>query len=210
MNPPGYPNVHVRLRVEQRASSTPPRSAELEIWLRGRRFHVRDHAGRPPHELIEDVVASRQLGMPARTIEEIMDRHSEALAPRRDPPPTDLYGDLETGDGRVSAAGRPPWARPADEMAAVAEQILAGDRALGLAPGATFRRLGRAATEYRGVVTVTEDGAEFQNQVVRVIAPPYLLFEDIRSAANPGMSYVREVIALDEGGVTDADVAPPG
>jgi hypothetical protein len=209
MNPPGYPNVHARLRVEQRASSTPPRSAEMEIWLHGRRFHIRDHGGRPPYEIIQDVVSPRQLGMPARTIEEIMDRHTEALEPRRDPPPTDLYGDLDSGDGRVYPSGRRPWAKPAGEMAAVAEQILADRKTLGLDVGTSSTRLGRTATEYRGTVTVTEDGAQFENHVIRVISPPYLLFEDTRNAANAEMSYVREVIALDEGSVTDADVTPP-
>lgn len=209
MKPPGYPNVHVVLRVEQRASSTPPRSAQMEIWLKDRRFHVRDLAGRPPHEIILDVTSPRQLGMPARTIEEIMDRHAEALAPPRNQPPTDLYGDLESDDGRIYPSGRKPWAKPASELAPVAEQVLAQDKMVGLQVGATSTQLDRTSTEYRGTVTVTEDGEPYENTVVRVIAPPYLLFEDTRNAANAEMSYVREVLALEEGTVTDADVTPP-
>ena len=38
MSLPGYPNVHVRLRIAQRAPSIPPRDSELEIWLSGTRF----------------------------------------------------------------------------------------------------------------------------------------------------------------------------
>ena len=58
-------------------------------------------------------------------------------------------------------------------------------------------------------MAVTEDGEHHDNEVTRVIAPPYLVLEDIRSAANAGMSYVREIVALDEGTVTDADLTPP-
>ena len=213
MNPPPYPNVHVRLRVAQRTSSTPPRDAELEIWLKDRRFHVRDLAGRRPHDLIADVTSPRQLGTPARTIEEIMDRNAEAVAPPTGAPPTDLYGDLATGDGAIYPSGYPsgrkPWSKPASELAPVAEQILAHNKMVGLQVGATSTRLGRPATEYHGTVTVTEDGAQFDNTVTRVIAPPYLVFEDTRNAANAEMSYVREIIALEEGTVTDADVTPP-
>jgi hypothetical protein len=212
MSEAGYPNVHVRLRIAQRAPSIPPRDSEMEIWLSGTRFHVRDRTGQLLHDLLGDVTAARQLGVPARTIEDMMDRHSAAQHRDENPPPTELFGDLSTDDGWVYAsapAGEKRRPIRASKLAPVAEQILARDKASGLAPGATSTRLGRTGTEYRGVVTVSEDGEPFQNDVTRVIAPPYLLFEDIRSAANAGMSYVREVVALDEGTVTDADLTPP-
>jgi hypothetical protein len=209
MSQPGYPNVHVRLRVAQRAPAIPPRDSELEIWLLGTRFHVRDLTGQMIQDILGDVAAPRQLGVPARTIEDMMDRHSEAQHPEVNPRPTELFGDLATGNGWVYPSEGDRKQLRATRLAPAAEQILARDKANGLTPGASSTRLGRAATEYRGVVTVTEDGEPYHNAVTRVIAPPYLLLEDIHDAANPGRSYVREIIALDEGSVTDADLTPP-
>lgn len=210
MTQPRYPNVHVRLRIAQRAPSIPPRDSELEIWLAGSRFHVRDLAGQSFRDLVGDVTAPGQLGVPARTIEDMMDRHAQAQ--RREPaaPPTELYGDLASGDGWVYPSGGPRWQIRASKLAPVAEQILARDRAGALEPGPVSTRLGRACTEYRGVVTVTDGDEQHQNDVTRVIAPPYLLVEAIRSASNPAVSYLREIVALDEGTVSDADLAPPG
>ena len=209
MSQPGYPNVHARLRIAQRAPSIPPRDSELEIWLSGTRFHVRDLAGQPIQDLLGDVTAPRQLGVPARTIEDMMDRHAEAQHRDASPAPTELFGDLATDDGWVYPSSGERRQLRATRLAPVAEQILARDKANGLQHGAPSTRLGRAGTEFRGVVTVTEDGEPYQNDVTRVIAPPYLLFEDLHDAAHPGMSYVREIIAIDEGTVTDADVTPP-
>ena len=181
----------------------------LEIWLAGTRFHVRDLTGQSIHDLLGDVTAPRQLGAPARTIEQMMDRHDEARHRAPDPRPTELYGDLATGEGWLFPSDGAPSRLSASRLAPVAEQILARDKAAGLVPGATSTRLGRAATEYTGAVTVTEDGEPFRNEVARVIAPPYLLYEDIRSAGG-ALSYVREIVALDEGGASDADLTPPG
>jgi hypothetical protein len=161
-------------------------------------------------DLLGDVTAPRQLGVPARTIEDMMDRHSAAQHPDLDPQPTELFGDLSSGDGWVYPSHGERRQLRATRLAPVAEQILARDKANGLAPGGGATRLGRAATEYRGIVTVAEDGEPYRNEVTRVIAPPYLLFEAVHDAANPGMSYVREIVALDEGTVTDADLTPPG
>jgi hypothetical protein len=209
MSQPGYPNVHVRLRVAQRAPSIPPRDSELEIWLSGTRFRVRDRNGQMLHDLLGDVTAPRQLGVPARTIEDMMDRDAAARHPDVDPPPTELFGDLSTDDGWVVPSRGQRRAIRASRLAPVAEQVLARDKASGLARTASSTRLGRESTEYRGTVTVVEDGEPHDNDVTRVIAPPYLLLEDIRSSGDAGMSYVREVIALDEGTVTDADLTPP-
>jgi hypothetical protein len=209
MSQPGYPNVHVRLRIAQRQPSIPPRDSQLEIWLSGTRFHVRDLTGQAIQDILGDVTAPRQLGVPARTIEDMMDRHSEAQHPDVNPLPTELFGDLATGDGWLVRSDGERRPLRATRLAPAAEQILARDKATGLEPGATSTRLGRPATEYRGVVPVTEDGQPRENHVTRVIAPPYLLFEDTRAATNPAMSYVREILALDEATVTDADLTPP-
>jgi hypothetical protein len=160
-------------------------------------------------DLLGDVTAPRQLGVAARTIEDVMDRDAAARHRDENPPPTELFGDLSSDDGWALPSGGERRAIRASRLAPVAEQILARDKASGLARGASATRLGRAATEYRGSVTVVEDGESFHNDVLRVIAPPYLLLEDIRSSTNAGMSYLREIVALDEGTVIDADLAPP-
>lgn len=208
VSPPGYPNVHVQLRVAQRAPSVPPRDSQLEIWLAGTRFHVRDLTGQMFQDIVGDVIEPRQLGVPARTIEDMMDRYSEARHRETDPRPTDLFGDLSTDGGWIYSHGGRREVR-AHKLAPAAEQILARDKASGLTRGTISTRFGRPGTEYRGVVTVTEDGEPYRNDVTRVIAPPYLLFEDIRDAGNPGRSYVREVLELEEGTVTEADLTPP-
>jgi hypothetical protein len=204
-----YPNVHVRLRLAQHSSSNPPRDAELEIWLRGNRFHVRDPKHRRAAELIADATAPRGLGTPARTLEEMMDRYTESRTPPVEAPPTELYGDVATGVGWVYPSRGEPWETSAAKLAPVAEQILALDRDAGLEQTGTSSRLGRAATEYRGTVTVTEDGTAFRNDVVRVIAGPLLLLDDARNAGTGSLRYVREIIAIDEDTVTEADVTPP-
>lgn len=209
MTRPRYPNVHARLRLAQRAPTTPPRDDELEIWLSGTRFRVRDPSGRRNAEIVADATAPRGLGAPARTIEDMMDRQSAAANPRPAGPPTELFGDLWTGAGWVFPSRGTPWETSADKLAPVAEQILAGDKAAGLAEVGGATRLGRAATEYRGIVKVTEDGATFDNLVVRVIAPPYVLLDDARNSGTGSSSYVREIVALEEGSVSDADVTPP-
>ncbi|HMG52712.1 MAG TPA: hypothetical protein VK601_04515 [Kofleriaceae bacterium] len=205
----GYPNVHVKLRLAQRSPATPPRDEELEIWLSGTRFRVRDPSGRRNAEIVADATAPRGLGAPARTMEDMMDRFSAASAARPAGPPTELFGDVATGDGWVVPAHGEPWETSAHKLAPVAEQFLARDKAAGLERVGPATRVGRAGTEYRGIVAGTEDGTTFENLVVRVIAPPYVLLDDARNAGTGNSSYVREIVALDEGSVTDADLAPP-
>lgn len=202
-----FPNVHARLRVSQKAPSLTRRDDELEIWLDGSRFHVRDHGGRGPGELLDELAAPRGLGVPARTMEAIMDRNTAAR--RKPEAPTDLYGDLATGDGWVFESPLPPRPMSAASLLPAATQILGADAADGLTRAGEVTRLGRAATEYRGTVEVTEDGARHQNAVVRVIAAPYVLLDETRSAASAEHFYIRELIALDEGAATDADLTPP-
>jgi hypothetical protein len=205
----GYPNVHVKLRLVQRAPATPPRDEELEIWLSGTRFRVRDPRGRRNAEILADATARRGLGAPARTVEDMMDRFVAASAGQSAGPPTELFGDLTTDDGWVFPSNGEPWETSARKLSPVAEQILAGDNAEGLARVGTTTRLGRACTEYRGIVSGTEDGLAFENVIVRLIAPPYVLLDDARNAGTGNSSYVREIVALEEGRVTDADLTPP-
>jgi hypothetical protein len=204
---PAFPNVHAHLRLTQEQPAAPPRIVELEIWLRGSRFRVRDLAGRRFEEIDADLKAPRGLGVPARSMEDFMDRSSAARRPPR--PPTELYGDLATGDGWIFRAGTAPRSEPAAELAHVAEQILAHGKDAGLRKIGDVTVLGRAAAEYRGTASVTEDGTPYHNEVYRVIAAPYLLVEKLHDSQVPGLSYQRELISLDEGSVGDADLAPP-
>jgi hypothetical protein len=210
MNRSGYPNVHVRLHLTQHTPDHAPRDCEVEIWLKDTRFHVRDLSGRRVDEILGDVTAPRQLGALPRTMEELMDRDAVARGrASQPPPPTELYGDLASDDGWIYAPRRPPAEMRAAKLAPAAEQILARNKMTGLQIGATATRLGRPATEYHGFVMVSDDGEPYQNDVTRAISPPYLLFEATRSTGNAELSYVREIVALEEGGVTDADVTPP-
>ncbi|HUQ06584.1 MAG TPA: hypothetical protein VM261_28975 [Kofleriaceae bacterium] len=204
------PNARVRLRLHFHASSLPERDIEQTIWLRGSKFRVRDEVGRELYEMLGDVTYPRGLGLPATTMEEIMDRNDAA---RRKPTGvTDVYGDLATGAGWVGQTGEKPSPVPASKLAPLARQVLAaGDdpRLTAVARAGDVKRLGRAAVEYKGDVEVDEKGAKRRNAVVRVVAPPYLLLDDVRNAELADHYYVREVVALDEGVVTDADVTPP-
>ena len=205
MTDPGFPNVHARLRVEQRQPGIPDRALELEIWLAGTRFRVRDAAGRAAYEIVGDVTSPRGLGLPVRELEEMMDRASSTY----DGPATDLVGDLATGEGWVYPPVGERWPKPAHELAPAAAQILANGKPTMLPIVGTEMRLGRRATTYRGRVAVTEDGMQLHNEVRRVIASPYLLYEVAHDTLVDAVSYVRDVVALDEGGVTDADLTPP-
>jgi hypothetical protein len=199
--------VHARLRVSQKAPGVPVRAGEVEIWLSGSRFHVRDFSGRNISEILGDITEPRGLGVPARSMEDMMDRHSAARA-AKDGPPLELFGDLASDEGWVYPPTAARWAMPAKELALVAEQILARDKTTGLKPGGTATRLGRAGTEYRGVVGVTKDGKQIQNAVTRTIAPPFLLFEETHDASNDHFAYARELLSIEENTVTDADVIP--
>jgi hypothetical protein len=202
-----FPNVHARMRIAQTQPGVTPRGGELEIWMTGSKFRVRDSSGRGLGEMLADLEAPRGLGQPARTMEEIMDRKSAATDPKG--PPIELFGDVANDQGWIYEPGRARAELSAKELAVIAEQILARDKTTGLTPHGTATRAGRKATEYTGVLPVTEDGKQFQNQVTRVVAAPFLLFEHLNDATNAGLSYEREVLAIEEGSVRDADVAPP-
>lgn len=195
----GYPNVHVRLHLSQHMPDSAPRKNEIEVWLKDTRFRVRELTGRRLDEILADATAPRQLGAPLRTTE-----HGDQMAA-----PTELYGDLVTGEGWVVGADRPPASVRATVLAPVAEQILAQGKAHGLQGTRPTTRLGRFSIAYRGRIHVSTDGEQFHNMVIRVISPPYILLDDAHNTSNTEQAYVREVTALEEGTVTDAEVTPP-
>jgi hypothetical protein len=184
-----FPNARIRLKLHFHAPALPERTIEQTIWLSGTRFHVRDEAGRALYEILGDVTYPRGLGLPATTMEEIMDR--KAAARRKPSAPTDIYGDV------------------ASNTAPIARQVLSGDRTATFTRGGEVTRLGRKATEYKGAIEVQENGRPMKTDVLRVVASPYVLFDEARDSQIADFYYVREVVALDEGVVTDADVTPP-
>jgi hypothetical protein len=202
-----FPNARIRLKLRFQSPAADERTIEQTIWLRGSRFRVRDEAGRSLNEILGDVTAPRGLGKPARTMEEIMDRDDASR--KKAPGVTDLYGDVASGAGLVVRWTDKPWAKSARDMAPIARQALSGDLTATFTRGGEVTRLGRKATEYKGVIEVQENGRAMKSNVVRVAAPPYLLLDDTRDASIEDFYYVREVLALDEGVVTDADVTPP-
>jgi hypothetical protein len=196
----GYPNVHLRLHLTQCVPDNPPRKNEIEVWLKDTRFRVRELTGRRLDEILADATEPRQLGAPPRAIANVIDRA----------PPTELYGDLETDEGWVYRLDRPRAPVRAAVLAPVAEQILADGKASGLEGGRPSTRLGRSSIAYRGQIHVSANGEQFHNTVIRVISPPYVLLDDTHNTRNTEQAYMREVTALEEGIVTDAEVTPPG
>jgi len=204
---PTLPNVYARLRLTQDQPAAARREHDLEIWMKDSRFHVRDLAGRRFEEIEADLTAPRGLGAPARSMEDLMDR--SAAARRTASSPTELFGDLAAADGWVLRANAAARSQPVADLIAVAQQILAHGKDSGLSKSGAVTLLGRAATEYSGTVAVTEEGTAYENVVRRVIAPPYLLLEELHDRELPRLSYRREVLVLEEGTVSDADVKPP-
>ncbi len=207
-SPPPFPNAKARLRVAAQSPATPPREHFLTIWTSGARFRVRDESGRHVSAILADVEAARGLGATPRTLEETMDRWTPLS--RLPAGNTDLFGDLATAQGLVVRTGQEPWPAAADRLAAAARQILAGESTLS-GPG-TLRecvRLGRPATEIRGYVEGSDQGAPYRNEVTRVVSPPYLLYSDVRDARAAGHYFTREILSLEEGAVSDSDLAPP-
>jgi hypothetical protein len=205
--PEEYPNVRARIRLSSKAPGLDPRADEAEIWLRGRRFRVRDESGRPPSEILGEIHAPRGLGVPARSMEDLMDRNAATRRPKAGA--TELFGDLATKEGWVYPPHGPRWARPAPDLAPAAEQILAKGVETSLGRTREVTRLGRAGVEVHGVVPVVDDGQTFHNDVTLVLSPPFLLLDQVRDAGNAEHFFVREILSLEEGAVTDADLTPP-
>lgn len=183
-----YPNVHATVRLIRTAPGVPGRESVVEIWLKGTRFRVRDEAGRDASTILEDLAHPRALGKPARTIEELMD----ATAERRASGVTELYGDVATNEGWVVRHNAPPWPIDAEALAPAAEQILAGE-----------------TTPSSEVIEGDESGIAFRTMVTRAISGRFVIRYEARNAKNGDHFYAREVVALEEGVVTDSDVAAP-
>jgi hypothetical protein len=187
----------------------PPRQSFMGIWMKGTRFRVRDEAGRHVAEILAELSTGGGLGVPPRSLEEIMDIWSQSqgeAAPVR--AVTELYGDLATGDGWVLRGHQAAWPMHADELAPAAEQILAGDLDRRLQPRGQVIRLGRPAMEYHGFLAGEDQAGPYECEVTRIVSPPYLLLNDVRNARNADHAYAREVVSLAEGASVDRDLTP--
>ena len=203
-----YPNVKARLRLSRRGPALPARESDMEIWLKGPRFRVRDRSGRDVGAILGDITHKRGLGAPPASMEEIMDIRSRSLR-TDDSGETELYGDLATGEGWVRRLGQPAWPIPVEELVPAAEQILAGELHPKLEVVRQVTRLGRPATEYHGFLGGDDPGASHSTEVTRIVSGPYLLLNSVRDVQNPDHYYTRDVVSLEEGGVTDSDLELP-
>jgi hypothetical protein len=208
----GYPNVRVRLRLVRQAPSLPTRETFMRIYLGGSRFHVQDESGSHPSEILADLESPGGLGHVPRSIEEIMDiAQGWSQSGGRAERPTDLYGDLSTDEGWVSDSLRREWPLAASTLAPAAQQILASDESVRhLAAMGSMDCLGRICTEYSGVVEVQFDAQPLHVQIVRRISLPYVMLSTVRHAADPEHLLSREIVSLEEGAATEADLASPG
>jgi hypothetical protein len=190
------------VRLTRTAPGLPRRESFMDVWMKGTRFRARDDWGRAVGTILDDLLAPRGLGKPARTMEEIMDRNAQAAGP------TDVYGDLATNEGWVASHGQPPWPMAAETLAPAAEQILAGELDPLLEKGAEPSCLGRRCITYHGLIEGEEESLPFQSRVTCLVSPPYLIAIDVRDAKNANHFYTREVIALEEESVADSDLTP--
>ena len=202
-------NARARIRWHRTVPGLPDTTRETVLWLAGDRFRVRDEAGRPYAEILGDVTEPRGFGLLPRTMEGFMDAWTTASATAE--APTDLYGDLSTGDGRVYEPGTEPWSVPAERIALLATYLLRGDEPGGDAtPTGHAVHLGRECVEYTSHLTGTEyDGRAFHSIVRTLVSGAYVLSREVYDAEPSGLSLRSDVIELDEGVVADADVRAP-
>ena len=200
-----YPNVRARLQLTLLHPSLPVRRSDMAIWLKGTRFRVRDEAGRHVAAILDDVAAPRGLGTPVRSLEGAMDIWSQS-PDGRPAASTELYGDRASAEAWVRRGDQPPWPMPADALAAVAEQLLAGEPNARLQAQGPVTRLGRQAMEYRGVLRGEDEAGSYECEVTRIISSPYLLLNEVRNARNAKHARTLEVTALEEGVCNDADL----
>ena len=205
-HPREYPDVRARVRLTRKTPTLPLRQSYLEIWMKGSRFRVRDEAGRHVSHILGDVTEPRGLGVPPRTLEEAMDIWSESQ--RASKRVTEIYGDTATDQGWVCPAGQAPWQVEAAELAPAAEQILTNGLEKRLQSQVQVSQLGRAATEYHGFIKGRDEKVAYANEVTLVVSPPYVLLSDVRDAQNPEHCYTREIVSLETGAVSDADLTP--
>jgi hypothetical protein len=199
-----YPNVKVRLRVARTGPALPPREHRLLIWLKGSRFRIRDESGRHISDILNDLPGENGLGTTPRSLEAMMDAWSISQRPAanaRDA--TELYGDLETGDGVVKRGNQKPWSKEASELAPIAEQILADETGANLEVVHEVTKLGKTATELHGFLEGTAEGSPFKTEITQIVAAPYLLLSEASDASGSAHSLTREIESLEEGVVTD-------
>jgi hypothetical protein len=204
---PRYPNARARLRRTRTAPGTTPSRPTLTIWLRDSAFRVRDETGRPYSDVVGDVRSARGFGLTPRTMEEFMDASDWS---RRTPgrAPTELYGDLALGEGAVSEAGEEPWQIDPALISPVAAQLLSDGREAELAPVSTTTYLGRPSAEYRSTLTGEEEGYPYRSEVRWLVSGPFVLLREVRDARIAELTAVTEVVELEEGTVTTADLRP--
>lgn len=189
-----YPTLQVVLRRTRTAPALPATEHRLEIRLDGSTFAVVDVDGRTFGEVIAEATDPRGFGPLPRTIEGFMDatsaaRHGPAGAP------SEFVGDLATGRGTAVEAGGEPREVPADLLAPIAEQLLAGDLD-GHAPVGEVTLLGRACAEYRFAVTGEDDGRPYRSDVRLLVWRGVVLLRDVQDAAVPGLRATAEVVEL--------------
>ncbi|MGH3797053.1 MAG: hypothetical protein ACRDSP_19440 [Pseudonocardiaceae bacterium] len=202
-----FPNVCARLRRTHTAPGIQPSETTLTIWLWNTAFRVRDEAGRPYSDVVNDVRSARGFGATPRTMEEFMDtsyrsRHST------DRDPTELYGDFQTGEATVREAGQDPWPVSPEVIAPVAAQLLTDGREAELELVSTTTYLDRPCAEYRFTLTGDEDGVPYRSDVRRLVSGPFVLLQEVRDERISQLATVTEVVELNEGTVTDADLRP--
>jgi hypothetical protein len=201
-----YPNVRARLRRVRRAPFAPTSETSTVIWLSGARFHVRDESGRGYADIVGDVTSERGFGRTPRTMEGLMDawdafhRSSDEM--------TDLYGDLETGEAVVRETGGEPWTANVEAIRPVAEQLLADGRETILQPVGESTYLGRPCREYRFAIDGEENGVRYRSEVRWLVSGPFVLLREVRDTPPGEMHALTEVLELDEGVVTEAELRP--
>ncbi len=192
-----YPAVRAVVRRVRAAPATPTIEHRLTIRLRGDTFTVVDTDGRSYAELIAEATSERGLGWLPRTIEDLMDATSAAHRP---PPaaPSEFSGDLASGRGTAVEAGREPREVPAELLAPIAGQVLAGDLAARV-PTKSVEHLGRQCAEYRFTLTGQEDGRPFRSNVRLLVADELILLREVHDADLDGLWTIAEVIELELG-----------
>lgn len=191
-----YPTVRAVLRRVRAVPATPTTEHQLTIRLLGDTFAVVDTAGRSYAEVIAETTSERGLGRLPRTIEDLMDATSAANRPP--PAPSEFSGDLASGTGTLIEAGREPREVPAQLLAPIAEQVLAGDLA-GRTPGRNVEHLGRRCAEYRFTLTGSEDGRPFRSDVRLLVAEGLVLVREVNDADLDGLWAAAEVVELELG-----------
>ena len=197
------PNARIRLRRESTAPGAPDRSSELTLWLDGPRFRLRDHAGRPLPDVLADVTAPRGFGRTARSMEDFATAWTPAEHPRR---PTEIFVDGAAGQAVVVEGVDDPWRLDATDPLRLLDLVLARGREQELSADGEETVLDRVCRRYRFELRGEEQGTGYRTEVQWWIFEPYLLRRELRDLPHGRLSMITEVVQLDEGVVTSADV----